>query len=138
MYFILNSGRLYRIYTETMRYNKEQVYTIDELLTDINKGLWSELRSAQPVINVNRRALQKSWLENLNNVLKEAATAPQPGSASPDLTTTDIPAIVRSQMNDVLQLCKAADARTKDPMTKAHLQYMQARIKKTLNPENQK
>ena len=78
MYYILNSARLYRMYTESMRYDKGQVYTIDELLTDINKGLWSELRSAQPVINANRRALQKSWLENLNNVLKDAATAPQP------------------------------------------------------------
>jgi hypothetical protein len=121
-----------------MRYNKEQVYTIDELLTDINKGLWSELRSAQPVINANRRALQKSWLENLNTVLKDASTAPQPGSAAPDLTTTDIPAIVRSQMNEVMQLCRSADIRCKDPMTKAHLQYIQARIKKKLNPENQK
>ena len=133
MFYILNSGRLYRMYTESMRYSKEQVYTIDELLTDINKGLWSELRSAQPVINTNRRALQKSWLENLNTVLKDASTPPQPGSASPDLTTTDIPAIVRSQMNEVLQLCKSADVRCKDPMTKAHLQYMQARIKKSLN-----
>ena len=138
MFYILNSARLYRMYTETMRYNKEQVYTIDELLTDINKGLWSELRSAQPVINANRRALQKSWLENLNNVLKDASTAPQSGSAAPDLTTTDIPAIVRSQLNEVMLACKAADVRTKDPMTKAHLQYIQARIKKTLNPENQK
>lgn len=138
MYFILNSGRLYRMYTEAMRYDKAQVYTIDEMLTDISKGLWSELRSAQPVISANRRALQKSWLENLSKLFKDAGTPPQPGTTTLDLTTTDIPAIVRSQMNEVMLLCKAADARTTDPMTKAHIRYIQARLKNVLEIEKQK
>lgn len=138
MFYILNSGRLYRMYTETMRYKKEQVYTIDELLTDVNDGIWSELKSAQPVINTNRRALQKSWLENMFTLVKDGSVVPQPGSASPDLTTTDIPAIVRSQMNEVMLKCKAAEARTTDAMTKAHLNYIAARLKKVLNPEIQK
>ena len=138
MYYIMNSPRLYRMYTETMRYNNEQVYTIDELLTDVRNGMWSELKTAQPVINSNRRALQKSWIENISRVLKEASTVPQPGSTSLDLTTTDIPAVVRVQMNAVLEQCKAAEAHSVDPMTKAHLRYVQARLKKSLNPDDQK
>jgi hypothetical protein len=138
MYYILNSGRLYRMYTEAMRYKKEQVYTIDELMTDIRNGLWSELKLAQPIINMNRRSMQKSWVENLSNVLKYSTTAPSQGSASPDLTTTDIPAVVRSHMNVVLQQCNEADVRCTDPMTKAHVRYVAARLKKILSNENQK
>lgn len=137
MYYILNSARLNRMYVEQMRYNKDKVYTIDELLTDISNGLWSELKKPQPLISANRRAMQKSWVENMSNVLKDASTVPQPGSTSLDLTTTDIPAVVRSHMNEVVQLCKSADARSTDPMTKAHLRYVQARLKKALG-ENQK
>jgi len=133
MYYILNSGRLYRMTIEAMRYPKEKVYTIDELFTDLESGLWSELKSSQPMINANRRTIQKSWLENIKQVQKDATTVPQPGSASPDLTTTDIPAVLRAHMSAVMQQCKAAEARTKDPMTLAHLQYVQGKLKKLLD-----
>jgi hypothetical protein len=132
MFYILNSGRLYRMTIEAMRYPKEKVYTIDELFTDLENGLWSELKSTQPLINANRRTIQKSWLENIKQLQKDATTAPQPGSASTDLTTTDIPAVLRAHMNAVMQQCKAAEARTKDPMTLAHLQYVQGKLKKLL------
>jgi hypothetical protein len=133
MYYILKSERLYRMTTEAMRYSKDQVYTIDELFTDLEKGLWSELKSPAPVINANRRTVQKSWIENIKLVLKDAATAPQPGSTSLDLTTTDIPAEVRAHMNVVLQQCTSAEARCKDPMTLAHLRYVQGKLKKMLD-----
>jgi len=132
MYFILNSGRLYRMTVEAMRYPKNEVYTIDELFTDLEKGLWSELKSSQPVVNANRRAMQKSWIENVKTVLKDATTVPQPGSSSPDLTTTDIPAVVRAHMTSVLQQCKTAEVRCTDPMTLAHLRYVQGKLKTTL------
>jgi hypothetical protein len=136
MYCILNSARLYRMTIETMRYSKEKVYTIDELFTDLEKGLWSELTSGQVVISANRRSIQKSWLENIKLALRDATTVPQPGSASPDMSTTDIPAVVRAHMNAVMQQCKAAEARCKDPMTLAHLQYVEGKLKKPLENKN--
>jgi len=132
MYYVINGPRFYRMYTEEMRYGKEKVYTIDELLTDVSNGLWSETKSSQPVIISSRRAIQKSWVENIGRVLKDASIVPQPGSATPDLTTTDIPAVLRSHMNAVILMCKAADARCTDQMTKAHLKYVQERLKKDL------
>jgi hypothetical protein len=132
MYYIVNGPRFYRMYTEEMRYGREKVYTMDELLTDVSNGLWSELKSSQPIITSNRRALQKSWVENMIRVSKDAGIVPQPGSTSLDLTTTDIPAVLRSHMNAVMQMCKEAEARCTDPMTKAHLKYVQARLKKDL------
>ncbi|HKH60238.1 MAG TPA: zinc-dependent metalloprotease [Flavitalea sp.] len=133
MYYIMNSGRLYRMSAEAMRFPKEKLYTIDELFTDLEKGLWSELKSPQPVINANRRVIQKSWVENIKLVMRDATNAPSPGSASPDLTSTDIPAVVRAHMNKVMQLCKTAEVGCKDPMTLAHLRYVQGRLQKILD-----
>jgi hypothetical protein len=76
--------------------------------------------------------MQKSWVEQIKNVLKDATTVPQPGSTAVDMTTTDMPAVVRAHMGSIMQQCKAAEARSKDPMTIAHLQYVQGKLKKLL------
>lgn len=132
LYQVMKSERLYRLYTEEMRYGKENIYTIDELLTDIDNGLWSELNAAHPVINADRRALQKKWIENLRQVQKDASTVPQLGSTSLDLTATDIPAVVRSHMERMMQRCKTAEVNCKEPMTLAHLRYAEAKLAKIL------
>ena len=136
LYQLMKGDRLYRMSTEAMRYGKEASYGIDEYLADLSNGLFSELRSAQPVISSNRRALQKKWIDNLRGVLKDASNAPQPGSAAPDLTTTDIPVVVRVEMEKIAQQCKAAQLKCKEPMTQAHLRYVQNKIGKLLDPKN--
>jgi len=136
LYQLMSTNRLYRMNIEEMRYGKSNNYSVDELLTDLENGLWSELRSAQPVIEAGRRSLQKKWIDNLRMVLKDAAVAPQPGSASPDLTTTDVPVIIRSHMEKIMQQCKLAAPKAKDPLTLAHIRYAQAKLGKLLDPKN--
>jgi hypothetical protein len=136
LYQLTTSGRLYRMYTEEMRYGKANIYTMDEMLTDIENSLWSELRAAQPAINANRRTLQKSWIYNMSLALRDATTPPAAGSTSPDVTNTDIPVVVRTHMNRIMQQCKTAIAKCKDPMTLAHLLYAQGKLDKLVNPKN--
>ena len=136
LYQLLKSDRLYRMNLESMRYGKDASYGLDEMLADVSAGLWSELRTAQPLISANRRSLQKKWIDMMRSVLKDASNAPQPGSAAPDLTTTDIPVVVRMQMEKVAQQCKVALLQCKDPMTIAHIRYTQAKLNKLLNPKN--
>jgi len=69
-------------------------------------------------------------------VLKDAAVAPQPGSTSPDLTTTDVPVIIRGHMQKIIEQCKVAAPKTKDPMTLAHIRYVQAKLARLLNPKD--
>ena len=106
------------------------------MLTDIETGLWSELQSAQPFIDANRRSLQKKWVDNMRMVLKDAAVTPQPGSTSPDLTTTDVPVIIRSHMEKIIQQCKLAAPKAKDSLTLAHIRYVQSKLARLLDPEN--
>ncbi|MDH7463113.1 zinc-dependent metalloprotease [Chitinophagaceae bacterium 26-R-25] len=136
LYYVLNSGRLYKMTTETMRYGKENTYTVDELMTDLEKGLWSELNGKPTIIDTYRRSLQKSWIESLGNVLKDASKTPEPGSTSPDLSLTDIPAVVRAHMESIANRCKAAAVTCTDPMTLAHLKYVEAKLRKKLNPKD--
>jgi hypothetical protein len=136
LYQLMSTARLARMNTEEMRYGNTAIYTLDEMLTDIETGLWSELHSAQPLIDANRRSLQKKWIDNMRLVLKDAAVTPQPGSTSPDLTTTDVPVIIRSHMQKIMEQCKLAAPKAKDPMTLAHIRYVQAKLARLLNPKD--
>jgi hypothetical protein len=136
LYQLMTPVRMYRMNAEEMRYGKQNMYSLDEMLTDIENSLWSELRSAQPIITAERRTLQKSWIENMNHTLTTAATPPPQGSTSPDLTNTDVPVIVRTHMQTIMKLCKAAAAKCKDPMTLAHIVYAQNKLSKLLDPKN--
>jgi hypothetical protein len=136
LYQLMTSNRMYRMNAEEMRYGKQNMYSLDEMLTDIENSLWSELRSAQPVIPADRRTLQKSWIENMRQALSAATTAPAQGSTSPDLTNTDLPVIVRTHMETIMKQCKVAAAKCKDPMTLAHILYAQNKLSKLLDPKS--
>jgi hypothetical protein len=136
LYQLMTSNRMYRMNAEEMRYGKQNMYSLDEMLTDIENSLWSELRSAQPVIPADRRTLQKSWIENMKQALSAATTPPAQGSTSPDLTNTDVPVIVRTHMETIMKQCKVAAAKCKDPMTLAHILYAQNKLSRLLDPKN--
>jgi hypothetical protein len=137
LYQLLKSDRFYRMNVEEMRYGKANMYSLDEFLTDLETSLWSELRTAQPVVGSNRRILQKKWVESIKSALQAATTPPSAGSTSADLTTTDVPVIVRAHMEKIMNQCKAAAPKCKDPMTLAHIVYVQDKLNKLLNPKNQ-
>jgi len=136
LYQLMKSDRLYRMNVEEMRYGKSNMYSLDEMFTDIENSLWRELQTPQPLISSDRRSLQKKWIDNVKLVLKDAATAPQPGSTAVDLTTTDVPVIVRAHMEKIRQQCKTAAAKCKDPMTLAHILYAQNKLNQLLDPKN--
>jgi len=137
IYQVLKSGILYKMTTETMRFGKEKTYTVDEMLTDFNNGIWSELKTTSPVmIDQFRRTVQKASLENMFRVLSEASVAPKPGSTSPDLTTTDIPVVLRVQLDNIMKQCKAAIPACKDTLTLAHLKYVHNKINNFLYPKS--
>jgi hypothetical protein len=129
IYQVLKGSVLYKMTIETMRFGKEK--------TDLNNGLWSELKTSTPVvIDPYRRFIQKAELVNIFRVLGEAVEPPKPGSASPDLSTTDIPVVLRVQLDKIMQQCKAVIPTCKDEMTLAHLKYVYNKINHFLYPKN--
>lgn len=117
-------------------------YSLDDLFTDLGKGIWSELAAGR-VIDVYRRNLQKVFVENLIAQLKPGrAVVPSipPGvtygiSIRPvELSQTDLPSIARAHLESLKRQVQAAIPKTGDRLSKFHLQDLSQRIALALNP----
>lgn len=136
---LLSAGRLYRLTVCTARYGPG-AYSVDDLLTDAKKGVWTELPSGAP-IDIYRRNLQKVYIEALDNLVNPAA--PTAGIAglprglvifTGDIKNTDVPSIARAQLVELRAEITAAIPKETDKVSKYHLQDVLERIKQALNP----
>lgn len=124
---ILGLGRLYRMTTQNMRYGSE-AYSVDEMLTDLNKGLWSELKTGQQMESY-RRFVQKKYVELSIHLLRISAKKLNPDY---DISNTDIPVALTNHLETVRKSCLAALPNYKDALTIAHLKYIADKIEKGL------
>ena len=143
---LLNVDRLNRLQETTNRYGASKAYSAVELLTDVQNGLFSELKTKKP-IDIYRRRLQKSYVGKLNNILNPASSSGftllsfgRSGAnivAPVDINQTDIPSIARMQLMQLRkQILSAVTNTTTDKMSKIHLIDLQNRIREALNPKN--
>jgi hypothetical protein len=118
-------------------------YSILELLRDVRTGLFSELRT-QETIDVYRRALQRAYVENLNQKLNPPPPAEpaaggrgggggggRGGGAGLDPKLTDIQAAARFELKELDALIRAVTA-NKSGITRAHLEDLTHRIGEAL------
>lgn len=124
---IMGLSRLYRMTTQNMRYGNA-AYSVDEMLTDLNKGLWSELKTAQQ-IDPYRRFVQKKYVEFSLQLLKIGAKKLNPDY---DISNTDIPVVLTNQLESIRKSCLDALPNYKDTLTIAHLKYIAEKIEKGL------
>jgi hypothetical protein len=131
-------------FNKLFRFEEESknAYTATEMLTDLRKGIWSELAVHQPV-DIYRRSLQKSFVESLNKIIN-----PEQGGSALILTpigfsassstskTSDAISIAKAQLRTLSAEIRAALPSYKDANTKAHLLDVQDRITEALNPKD--
>jgi hypothetical protein len=135
---ILSTSRLTRMTTSANRF--ANTYTIDELFSDLKKGIWSEL-PAKKKIDGTRRNLQKAYAERMISLLGNNAgggiTLSMGGAISmgPDAKKTDITSVVRAHLASLRSEIQAAAAGNPDAMSKYHLQDVAERIKNALDPK---
>ena len=135
---ILSSSRLSRMTNSANRFTN--TYTIDELFSDLKKGIWSEL-AAKKKIDGHRRNLQKAYAEMMISLLGNNAgggvTLSMGGAMSmgPDTKKTDITSVVRAHLASLRSEIQAAAAGNPDAMSKYHLQDVAERIKNALDPK---
>jgi hypothetical protein len=137
---LLSGARLYRLTVCTGRYGPG-AYSVDDLLTDAKKGVWSELATGAP-IDIYRRNLQKVYIESLVGLLNPApAMAPPAGLPrgliifTGDLKNTDVPSEARAQLVELKNEIAGAIIKETDKVSKYHLQDVEERIKEALNPK---
>jgi Met-zincin/Domain of unknown function (DUF5117)/Domain of unknown function (DUF5118) len=138
---LLSSSRLFRIATMTARFGAQDSYTAEELLTDLEKGIFSELVSGK-VIDNYRRNLQKTYVAALIDLINAQTIALPPGIPrglviffGGDIRNTDIPSIARAHLNLLKQKIGQAIPASTDKLSRYHLQDVLERIRQALDPK---
>jgi hypothetical protein len=122
----------------------ERTYTAMEFLTDVQDGVWSELKHSQPQIDVCRRRLHRAYLDHLKNELNPKETSGVRGIPGGDESLrvllagtreTDFRAVARAALKELGDRLKAAIPEAADTMTRIHLQDCLREVELILNPK---
>lgn len=109
----------------------EKAYTYDQLLNDLEDGIWKELKRKEP-IDVYRRDLQKAYAEKLINVFQSNTAAQTEFTTAPTKNFTDVYSIARSHTRKlIVQINRALPYY--NGLTKDHLLDVRDRLQNSLN-----
>ena len=135
---LLQPARMQRL-SEGELYRPREAYRLSVMMDDLRNGIWNpELTGAGP-IDLWRRNLQRAHVARLGVLMVDppAPAAPlPPGAPAPvALAFTDVRPLVRAQLTGLRTAVRARVARTTDPLTRAHLEDVVARITDILEPK---
>ena len=119
-----------------------KAYGILEYMNDLKAGVWSELNTKKP-IDVYRRNLQKTYVNNLISILNPPPANPAGGfggfggSSQPQVSAekSDVKTVVRAHLQRIRSEATASASVYTDTMSKIHLQDIADRINKALDPK---
>lgn len=131
---LMAGDRLIRL-IETSSLDKKN-YSVDKLLTDLKKGIFTELSTKAP-IDIYRRNLQKIYVNNLIDALdiEGKKTASGLNRRPVKYSETDIPAISRGQLKELKNHLTSGAAANPDRLSKFHLLDLVAKINMALDPK---
>lgn len=135
---ILDPNRLVRVISNSAT-NGNKAYAIDELFSDLRKGIWSELNNGTN-IDVYRRNLQRAHIERLEMLMKpadteQAAIFARFGLSIVNPPSLDIAPIARFELMTLQSELKRAIGKYSNTILKAHLVDALARIDVILDPK---
>ncbi len=114
-----------------------KAYTLDELFTDVQRHVWTELSTHKP-IDVFRRNLQKVYIDKMSSLAstsKAGITVSFGGPSGLSATDTDVASLTRGHLVELRSQIKAALPMATDKMTRYHLQDVLTRIDQVLDPK---
>jgi hypothetical protein len=138
---LLAGDRIVRL-LETSTANKDN-YSVDELISDLKKGIFSELKGST-AIDMYRRNIQKLYVDKLIELLNPGTVSVRamPVGVSygfktrkVNLAQTDLPSIARGQLQSLKDNLKIANSRISDRMSTYHLLDLIFRIDEALDPK---
>ena len=135
---VVSNDRLARmIELDAMPGNNDR-YMLPAMLTDLRRGLWSEIYSARS-IDAYRRRLQRVYLEAMASKINPPPANPLQaafgGTPLSPRSVADFRGLLRAEMNDLSRELASASARTGDRTTRAHLDDARDQIRKMLDPK---
>ncbi|XLS28581.1 zinc-dependent metalloprotease [Flavobacteriaceae bacterium M23B6Z8] len=137
---MLDFGRMARmIENETM--NGREAYSLIEMMSDLRRGIWSELPAGRK-IDTYRRNLQRAYLDRMQYLMtKEQGPIPARfrrfiTRTNVDVAQSDIRPVVRGELNNLKRSLRNAIGITSDRMSRYHLQDALERVNSILDPDN--
>jgi hypothetical protein len=138
---LFQDARLSRLAEQAATLPAGQAYAIADLMSDVRRGIFSEVSAARPNVDPYRRNLQRAFLEQLDRLINTPLTAQVPsplptfpGFVPPPPRPGDARALARLELRDLDAALRVAMLRTTDRTTRAHFDDLRARIDRTLNP----
>jgi len=125
---LLEAGRMQRLIDA--KYADPQAYGLGDLFTALRGAVWGELGQAGE-ITVPRRNLQRAHVERLELLL---TAEPANASTPVDVSQSDIRAYARGELASLRTAIRGRLPRTTDEATRYHLQELDARITRALDP----
>jgi hypothetical protein len=138
---LLAGDRMVRL-METSSISKDN-YSVDELMTDLKKGIFSELKNKNS-IDIYRRNIQKLYVDKMIELLNpgEASVRAVPvgvtygfNTRKVNLAQTDLPSISRGQLNSLKTELKLSTDRMTDRISRYHVLDLIYRIEQGLDPK---
>jgi len=115
--------------------NGSNAYGLLEMMQDLRKGLFNELSKGQ-TIDRYRRNLQRAYVERLEFIMNNEQPRRRFFSGSSiDVEQSDIRPIVRAELKQLKSDARRASGRTKDQLSKIHLEDLVERIDMILDPK---
>jgi hypothetical protein len=112
---LLSETRIKRL-AELTEQVPDDAYPPIEMLEDLRAGIFNELEDYPVTVDLYRRNLQRAYVELLADAVKQ--TEPQ----------SDLPALARGQLENILAAAAASLERETDETTQVHLKDLEARI----------
>ena len=141
---LLDDAKIQRMVDTESKLNKgEKTYTVNDMMSDLTNGLFSEITSKNIVIDPYRRKLQRAFIDELNDKInpkqEAASTTPAPqrnprAATSQKIEFTDLPPIARGKLSELKKKISGSLPKVKDQVTKYHLADLVAVIDNVLNP----
>ena len=121
--------------------NRDDAYSLAEMLDDLQGGIWSELKSGAPKIDAYRRLLQNNYLTQVNNKLNPSAAQIQQVQQlaalgfNIQLSSEDAKSELRGELTSLRQQVRSAIPRAGDRESELHLMGVEHRIGDILDPK---
>ncbi len=138
---LLSTSRLLRMIGAVNR--DKSAYPIDQYITDLRKGIWSELKTRGTIDNY-RRNLQKSFVERLINIVQPSSHGGSGGGGMGimiffgppvDIKKSDIVSVAKAQLRSLRREISTAIPGYGAGMSKDHLIDLNERIIKVFEKE---
>ncbi|MFT5986215.1 MAG: hypothetical protein ACI825_001715 [Planctomycetota bacterium] len=129
---LLDFGRMARM-SENEAVNGDQSYSLLNMMDDLRAGIFSELNNRNS-IDTYRRNLQRAYVDRMEYLMTEDQENSR--GTRVNVSQSDIRSVARAELKKLQTLTASAARRTNDTMSTYHLEDLNERIKRILDPNN--